>query len=194
MAAQSKTANKSAIDLQITTNGNNEITGADLNTILDNLVDSYEDFIGSYTTVQIAALVGMTTRQIVYDTTIKAYYYYDGTAWQPFNGRKYKVYTALLTQSGTDAPVATVLENTLGGTVVWTYAGVGDYVATLTGAFVSNKTYPIPPGNFLGANYGSLFSDTGNENELELIVFEHDTGNPANDGLIKSAVEIRVYY
>lgn len=28
--------------------------------------------------------------------------------------QKYKVYTALLTQSGTDAPVATVLENTLG--------------------------------------------------------------------------------
>lgn len=30
----------------------------------------------------------------------------------------YKVYTALLTQTGTDAPVATVLENTLGGTPI----------------------------------------------------------------------------
>ena len=29
--------------------------------------------------------------------------------------KPYKVYTALLTQSGTDAPVATVLENTIGG-------------------------------------------------------------------------------
>ena len=33
----------------------------------------------------------------------------------------YKVYTALLTQTGTNAPVATVLENTLGGTPVWSY-------------------------------------------------------------------------
>ena len=30
------------------------------------------------------------------------------------DSRPYKVYTALLTQSSTDAPVATVLENTLG--------------------------------------------------------------------------------
>lgn len=44
-------------------------------------------------------------------------------------------YVALLTQSGTDAPVATVLKNTLGGTVVWSYAGVGVYEGTLAGAF-----------------------------------------------------------
>lgn len=56
-------------------------------------------------------------------------------------GIKYKVYTALLSQSGTDAPVATVLENTLGGTVVWSYASPGTYVATLSGAFTSNKTF-----------------------------------------------------
>ena len=52
-----------------------------------------------------------------------------------------KVYRALLTQSGTAAPVATVLENTLGGTVVWTYADVGLYVGTLTGAFTENETW-----------------------------------------------------
>lgn len=50
------------------------------------------------------------------------------------------VYVALLTQTGTDAPVATVLKNTLGGTVVWSYSGPGDYLATLTGAFPVNKT------------------------------------------------------
>jgi len=38
-----------------------------------------------------------------------------------------KVYVALPTQSGTDAPVATVLKNTLGGEVVWTYVGIGYY-------------------------------------------------------------------
>lgn len=51
-----------------------------------------------------------------------------------------RVYRALLTQTGTDAPVATVLENTLGGTVVWTRSGAGDYQGTLSGAFTANKT------------------------------------------------------
>ncbi len=51
-----------------------------------------------------------------------------------------KVYRALLTQSGTDAPVATVLENTLGGTVVWTWNSAGSYVGTLAGAFPFGNT------------------------------------------------------
>lgn len=46
-----------------------------------------------------------------------------------------KIYRALLTQTGTDAPVATVLENTLGGTLVWTRSQAGNYVGTLAGAF-----------------------------------------------------------
>lgn len=57
-----------------------------------------------------------------------------------------KKYVALLTQSGTSAPVATELENTLGGTVVWTRLGAGQYRGTLTGAFLQAKTwYEIKP-------------------------------------------------
>jgi hypothetical protein len=52
-----------------------------------------------------------------------------------------KRYVALLTQSGTDAPVATVLENSLGGTVVWTRVQQGYFQGTLTGAFPDNKTH-----------------------------------------------------
>ena len=58
-------------------------------------------------------------------------------------GASYLVYTALLTQTGTNAPVATVLDNTLGGTVVWSRDSQGIYVATLSGAFTANKTTPI---------------------------------------------------
>ena len=46
--------------------------------------------------------------------------------------RPYKVYTALLSQSGTDAPVATVLENTLGYDIVWSRLNAGGYTATAT--------------------------------------------------------------
>tara|TARA_R110000772_G_scaffold265803_1_gene387557 strand:+ start:457 stop:945 length:489 start_codon:yes stop_codon:yes gene_type:complete len=56
----------------------------------------------------------------------------------------YTVYTALITQTGTAAPVATVLQNTTGGTIVWTRPsnpGVGRYVATISGAsYTANKT------------------------------------------------------
>ena len=50
-----------------------------------------------------------------------------------------KVYKALLTQTGTDAPVATVLVNTLSGTPVWSYFGVGRYRMTLVGQFLTGK-------------------------------------------------------
>lgn len=53
---------------------------------------------------------------------------------------KPKVYRALLTQTETDAPVATVLENTLGEEVVWSYVDIGIYLGTLAGAFKEDKT------------------------------------------------------
>ena len=52
----------------------------------------------------------------------------------------YKIYNAVLTQSGNLAPVATVLQNTLGGTIVWTRDSEGVYLGTLAGAFTTNKT------------------------------------------------------
>ena len=53
----------------------------------------------------------------------------------------YTVYTALITQAGTAAPVATVLQNTTGGTIVWTRNSTGRYVATISGAsYTANKT------------------------------------------------------
>jgi len=77
-----------------------------------------------------AALTGTGTRQVVASSTgiLSA-----GSA-QPLE------YVALITQSGTNAPVATVLKNTLGGTIVWTRALAGVYTGTLAGAFTTSKT------------------------------------------------------
>ena len=53
----------------------------------------------------------------------------------------YTVYTALLTQAGTAAPVATILQNTTGGTFVWTRQSAGNYTVTAsTALFTVNKT------------------------------------------------------
>lgn len=64
-------------------------------------------------------------------------------------GSSYLVYTALLTQTGTSAPVATVLENTLGGTVVWTRESAANYIGTLAGAFPNNKVIAFPSSAFI---------------------------------------------
>lgn len=52
----------------------------------------------------------------------------------------YLVYTALMSQSGTNAPTVTILENTIGD-IVWTYSSVGSYNGTLSGAFPANKVF-----------------------------------------------------
>lgn len=52
----------------------------------------------------------------------------------------YKEYAALLTQTGTDDPVATVIKSDLSGPIVWARTGPGAYTGTLVGAFTDNKT------------------------------------------------------
>ena len=105
--------------------------------------------------------------------------------------RPYKVYTALLTQTGTNAPTATVLENTLGGTVVWSRNNVGVYLATLNGSFIANKTVVfVTPANS-GNNY-FLYGKPSNINSCTLQVF--NTVGQSTDGLFTDvSIEIRVY-
>ena len=53
----------------------------------------------------------------------------------------YTVYTALITQAGTAAPVATILQNTTGATFTWARTSSGTYTITASSnAFTNNKT------------------------------------------------------
>ena len=70
----------------------------------------------------------------------------------------YKIYAAFLNQTSTNAPTATILENTLGGDIVWTYNSVGQYVGTLVGAFTTNRTVCIPPTNWGTGNDDGITS------------------------------------
>lgn len=75
-------------------------------------------------------------------------------------GAQPKIYKALLSQSGTNAPVATVLVNTLSGTPVWSYDSVGTYRLTLAGEFTEFKTFisnTSSSGEYAGET-GILFS------------------------------------
>ncbi len=96
----------------------------------------------------------------------------------------YTVYTALLTQAGTAAPVATILQNTTGGTFTWTRQSAGNYTVTAsTALFTVNKTIVF-------GNQGNEINDKFQWNRtsdttLDLIVYE----NRLNNG----AFEIRIY-
>jgi len=102
--------------------------------------------------------------------------------------KTYRVYSALLTQSGTSTPIATVLQNDLSGTVVWTRTGVGEYKATLVSAFTNNKTVcfinnAIPDTQLQG------YPISVNQIELD----QQNLTGTAIDGLYGNCIEIRVY-
>ena len=128
------------------------------------------------------ALSGVGNRIVIADTNGNL-----GTT--NLDQRPYKVYTALLSQSGTNAPIATVLENTLGGTVVWSRNGVGDYSGTLNGAFVSGKTIAFQGGSLAVPN--SMVRVSSFANSIQVIT---NSGGSIADGILTStSIEIRVY-
>jgi len=99
------------------------------------------------------------------------------------SGSSYLVYTALLSQSGTDAPVATVIENTLSGAIEWGREDTGVYFGTLVGAFTANKT------TVLLTNGGSTYAG-GRRSDNSTV----GVGTGASDSqLIDATIEIRVY-
>ena len=101
----------------------------------------------------------------------------------------YTVYTALLTQAGTAAPVATVLQNTTGLTFVWTKLGTGQFVATVTGTpFVANKFWAMSSAKV--PQVTSIVRTSTNTCRLDVI--ESQNGNALNS-LVEGYIEIRIY-
>ena len=103
-------------------------------------------------------------------------------------GKPYDVYTALLSQSGTSAPTATVLRNELSAAIVFSYSGVGDYRGTLVGAFPNNLTWAIAA---TGAG-GDTIDITRLGDDLISIV-SRDAGGSFSNGFTDIPIEIRVY-
>ena len=127
---------------------------------------------------------------IRYNSESKCIEYYDGVSWKS-DCKSYKVYTALLSQTGTNAPVATILENTLGVNPIWSYDSAGYYLFTEIGAFPINKT-TIVIGNESNTDFYTLIF----RNNDEIGVFTSllsNIGGGNNDLLSNTSIEIRVY-
>ena len=108
----------------------------------------------------------------------------------------YKSYVAILQQSGTNPPGATVLENSLGGTVTWTRTGVGQYIATTTGLFTTLKTVIfMQVSSTLGGTWGIQYLATSSGINTVFIGTQlGDSTSTYQDELLNSTpIEIRVY-
>jgi hypothetical protein len=104
-----------------------------------------------------------------------------------------KVYNALITQTGTDAPEAIELENTIGA-AVWSYASTGYYRLTLTDAFKQDKYFA--PIGFSGMD-ANTNNGTYNPKEYEWYRIDNDTvevRSPNGNGYLSlSPISIIVY-
>lgn len=105
------------------------------------------------------------------------------------NSRRYRVYSAIISQAGTAAPTAVELENEI-GSIVWTRNNVGIYFATLSAAFPENKTFIITNNRTQSGNY--LVSFRSSDNQVNVVQVGADGTTPA-DVLSDIPIEIRVY-
>lgn len=107
------------------------------------------------------------------------------------DSRPYKVYTALLTQTGTNAPVATVLENTIGN-IIWTRQELGVYVGTLNGAFIQNKTYLQSKTKVYSSDDSTEYSLS--DSDVDKVYVTTTVTGALEDGvMLRTPIEIRVY-
>jgi hypothetical protein len=101
------------------------------------------------------------------------------------------VYRALLTQTGTASPVATVLENTL-GSVSSTYTSEGLYSITSSALFTSDKTM-VMIGDVNAVSFITSYWSTSSDIPISTKSFVFGAFNSVNGILAKTPIEIRVY-
>lgn len=110
------------------------------------------------------------------------------------DSRPYKVYSALLSQTGTSAPTSVILENTFPSAIVWAFSSAGSFVGTLTAAFVENKTQcwieQSSTDTAPGTSFKRIVRTGANTVQIDCSDVE---GNPLNDVIVDTPIEIRVY-
>ena len=114
------------------------------------------------------------------------------TASAAAGGVAVKSYRALLTQATTATPSATVLENSLGGTVVWARSNTGVYTATLTGAFTTAKTFIMVSGT--AGSIATRSDVLAVRTSANVVTVSTGTAGSAADSILSStSIEILVY-
>jgi hypothetical protein len=111
---------------------------------------------------------------------------------------KYKVYTATITQTGLNPPVATVFQDDFNGAFTFLYNGPGEYAISSTdGIFTENKTYLTIGQYALNLDGQGTFRNSFYWNSTtDLRIQTQVNGGPwafQDDVLVNIPIEIRVY-
>ena len=111
---------------------------------------------------------------------------------EPYLGLRYKVYSAYLIQNGSNDPVVTVLQNTIGD-IVWTRDSTGYYIGTLSGAFPGDKFWATSIGDANLGDWPQIGVNPPNEDQVDIYNYDlWSPGTPLVDDT-KMYIEIRVY-
>ena len=114
----------------------------------------------------------------------------NGAAVWVAQGNPYLSYVALLSQTGTDAPTATVMMNNTGQTFTYTYDASGQY--SLNGTFDLSKTFVVFGNNGTGGL--QIFNAQVTTTLIGLYVFTESGGwISSDDVLVNTPIEIRIY-
>lgn len=104
-------------------------------------------------------------------------------------GVNYTKLVALISQSGTDAPTLTILENTTGATFSAVRQAQGIYqITTLSTVFTANKTLVL--ANNFRYPYTIDINRTG---ATTITIGTYNGGSTSDDVLLNSSLEIRIY-
>ena len=103
----------------------------------------------------------------------------------------YKVYVASLIQTGATAPVATVLQNTTGGTFTWSYTNTGQSRITVSGITLpANKVAIFLSSGSGDQGIGGIITTT---TQINIDQFSSGGGGPIDGMSAGTSIEIRIY-
>ena len=105
----------------------------------------------------------------------------------------YKSYICLLSQSETNNPVPTIIENTIGD-IVWSRADPGYYLGTLPGAFTVNKTIVLVGTRWIYNGTGYVSGKEGSVDYCEIYTSTTIAGDGSDSIMTREYIEIRVYF
>ena len=103
----------------------------------------------------------------------------------------YKVYTAALLQTGATAPVATVLQNTTGGTFGWDYTSPGKSLIVVSGITLPANKVAI----FMSSSSGDkgLSAAIGSTTKIDVSQWESSSASFLDGMAAGTSIEIRIY-
>ena len=102
----------------------------------------------------------------------------------------YTVYTAALTQAGTAAPVAAVLQNTTGGVFTWSRVDTGKYRVTVSGITLPANKVVIFENATCDLNLGGKITST---TVIDVEQFSSGGGGYSDVMIPGTSIEIRIY-